>query len=83
MALHANFGLGTINRIYYARRGKNRHARWSEPVLVSGEIFGARPRLALARRGEPHIVFERTQAEWSAGVRTGGEVHTASCLCTS
>jgi hypothetical protein len=68
LAFHANFGLGTINRVYYSRRGKNPNARWTEPVLVSGEVFGARPRLALTPRGEAHIVFERTQAEWSAGV---------------
>jgi hypothetical protein len=68
LAFHANFGLGTINRVYYSRRGKNRNSRWSEPVLVSGEIFGARPRLALSGRGEPHVVFEQTQAEWSPGV---------------
>jgi hypothetical protein len=64
LAFHVNIELGAENRVYYAnRKGK----KWGTPFEIGGAYTGARPRMALGTKDEPHIVFEETLGPHSTG----------------
>lgn len=64
LAFHTNIELGAEHHVFYSVR---KDSRFSRPTEVSGDITGARPRLALTPAGDPHFVFEETLGPSATG----------------
>lgn len=64
LAFHTNIELGASHHAYYALR---RDQHFTHPQEISGDYTGARPRVAIAPDGEPHLVFEETIGAQASG----------------
>ena len=66
VAFHENIEMGAASHVYYAVK-RSRDKSFEPAVEIGGPYTGARPKMVVTGRGQPHVVFEETIGPHNTG----------------